>query len=65
MKTIIQYICETCTSKYNLQSSIFTCLECGTEICEHCMYGWRTCHTCAVFKTDEELKIRCYKFTDE
>lgn len=54
----IVYQCEKCSTTHKLKSFIFVCLDCGQEICDHCMRGWQTCKKCGSGKTDKELEER-------
>jgi len=46
---IIKYICEYCLGQYGDKSSIYTCNNCETEICEYCAngLGGEFCFKCA------------------
>lgn len=52
----IVYKCENCGDTSELSSWIFSCVFCGKEICENCMFGYATCHDCASNRTIEEIK---------
>lgn len=56
MKTVYQ--CDNCKAIHSSKVWIFHCIECDTEICEDCMFGWATCKKCAVGKTNEFLQKR-------
>jgi hypothetical protein len=56
MKTIYQ--CDNCGTVHINRIWIFSCIDCGKEICDDCMYSWATCKGCAKGKTDEFLKKR-------
>ena len=54
MKTV--YICENCNGTSPLMSWIFSCYNCGKEICDTCMHGYGVCEECAKGKTEKELE---------
>jgi hypothetical protein len=50
--------CDNCAEFTQAKAWIFSCIECGKEICESCMYSWATCKECAAGKSDEFLQQR-------
>ncbi len=46
--------CETCKGSYPLKP--WECPVCGVETCELCFDRFAVCKTCAIGKTDDELK---------
>lgn len=58
MIRVTSYQCEGCSKLQTIRMFVFSCIECGHEICEDCMYGYATCKDCAKGKTDDFLQQR-------
>lgn len=51
------WVCESCSGLLPFRHSIWNCVECNKEICDHCFDMYAHCKQCSAEKTREELRL--------